>query len=361
MQLNYASFVSRCIAFLIDSIILTFLLVLILIFLIILSYAGKSGLFLFLSLIIAIDAYWLYFFLFENSRLQATPGKLLLGIKIVNQEGAKPVLRQAFFRSFVKFLSVITLNFLFVVCLFTKNRQNIHDFAGKTYVVYKNPEKTSGNSDKIAKPFIIIFLAIQLIYPAAKLLSYQHSGGSWQDFKDWVSVGFNRDGAKLNWQTILLPDAKLSILSPLNFQRNAKEEKRLNENTVISEAVHYKSDFSLLFELDIQYIKFSSDITPKEALDWAINENRGYKYIKLEITDFGINGLHAIQALGRRFGELKYRIIVIPETKISVWVINDKNSRNVREHSGQIIQKMIDSITIESNEAAEFRIETFRN
>ena len=132
----YASFWKRFLAYVIDFLVL--LLPSTLLFLVISFFAPfLSGNFLFMMLIFA-AIYWVYFFLFESSQKQATPGKLALGIKVVNADGEKPSREQIALRSAIKALFAPSpVWILFVVCAFTKNKQNIHDIAGKTYVVYK--------------------------------------------------------------------------------------------------------------------------------------------------------------------------------------------------------------------------------
>lgn len=312
-----------------------------------LSTFSSLTLFIIIQTLSVLVIYWLYFALFESSKYQATPGKLLLGIKIVNKDGNRLNFNQAVVRSFIKALTVVTLKTLFVVCLFTKNKQNLHDFAGKTYVIYKNSEKNSGDSDKVIKVFVIIILAIQLIYISAGLMLFKKMGVSWNDI---MVLSFDKSGENLDWQNIQLPDAKLSLMSPVNFTRDDKEKYWI-DNIAISEAVCYESNFSVLFQMDIQYVNFLVDITPEEVINWFIDKN-AYKYMnaKLKITEIEVDGIKALEAVGERFNIVQYRIVVIPETKNSFWIINDRTSSRSRKDSEQIIQKVIDSIKINNNE-----------
>ena len=63
--------------------------------------AGQSEL---LGLILLVAPVFLYFFLFEASYLKATPGKLLLGIKVIKTDGTNFNYKNSFVRSFIKFI-----------------------------------------------------------------------------------------------------------------------------------------------------------------------------------------------------------------------------------------------------------------
>jgi len=74
---------------------------------------------------------------FTGSSLQATPGKLLLNMKIVDKQGS----RISYLRSLVRFLSkflsgVLGIGFLMV--FFTKYKQGLHDKIAGTLVVQHN-------------------------------------------------------------------------------------------------------------------------------------------------------------------------------------------------------------------------------
>lgn len=85
--------------------------------------------------------YWcillLYEVIFSGSSLQATPGKLLLNMKIVDKQGS----RISYFRSLMRFLSKFLSGILgigFLMILFTKYKQGLHDKIADTVVVQHN-------------------------------------------------------------------------------------------------------------------------------------------------------------------------------------------------------------------------------
>lgn len=92
---------------------------------------SMHGLFFYLSLFVFS---WLYYAILESSPLQASLGKRICGLKIVNQEGR----RMSFFRASLRFLSVfvsyITLFGHFLI-FFSLKRQTLHDKLVKVHVI----------------------------------------------------------------------------------------------------------------------------------------------------------------------------------------------------------------------------------
>ena len=74
--------------------------------------------------------------LFFWQMYQATPGKLLLNIKIICIEtGAKPNFKQLVVRYLAYFVSFITLGLGFLWVIWDKKNQGLHDKLAKTAVV----------------------------------------------------------------------------------------------------------------------------------------------------------------------------------------------------------------------------------
>jgi uncharacterized RDD family membrane protein YckC len=71
----------------------------------------------------------------ESSKLQATIGKLALGIKVQTEAGEKLTFAQAFLRNFTKILSVLPLFMGFIMATWTKKKQALHDKIMHTTVV----------------------------------------------------------------------------------------------------------------------------------------------------------------------------------------------------------------------------------
>ena len=78
-----------------------------------------------------------YFILLESSRLQATFGKLLVGIKVVDLSGKRISFARATGRFFAKILSGQVLLIGYWLAAFTERKQTLHDLLAGTLVVTK--------------------------------------------------------------------------------------------------------------------------------------------------------------------------------------------------------------------------------
>lgn len=80
---------------------------------------------------------WLYFAGFESSQRQATLGKQILRLKVVDIKGRPISFGRASLRYFSKILSRILLCLGFVMILFTKKKQGLHDKLASTFIIVK--------------------------------------------------------------------------------------------------------------------------------------------------------------------------------------------------------------------------------
>lgn len=80
---------------------------------------------------------FLYSVLFESSELKATPGKLAMGICVVDTTGNRIVLGQAIIRQFYHLFSYATFYMGFALAGVTRQKQALHDVMAKTYVIEK--------------------------------------------------------------------------------------------------------------------------------------------------------------------------------------------------------------------------------
>lgn len=70
---------------------------------------------------------WLYYTILESSKLQATIGKMALGIVVTDLAGNRISFGRANGRYFSKFLSAISLGFGFIMAGTTAQKQGLHD------------------------------------------------------------------------------------------------------------------------------------------------------------------------------------------------------------------------------------------
>ncbi len=124
----YAGFWKRALAIFIDQVILVVILFVPVLGGIILPKAIVSLVFLF------------YFILMESSPLQATVGKLMLGIKVVDGDGKKISFFRAFFRTISKILSSV-LFIGYIIAAFTQKKQALHDLLSGCLVINQDAER----------------------------------------------------------------------------------------------------------------------------------------------------------------------------------------------------------------------------
>ncbi|MET0226392.1 MAG: RDD family protein [Dokdonella sp.] len=79
---------------------------------------------------------WLYFAVFESGKAQATPGKMAMGIKVVDDVGQRIGFGRASGRYFGKIVSGLILNIGYLLAGFTARKQALHDMMAGTLVVF---------------------------------------------------------------------------------------------------------------------------------------------------------------------------------------------------------------------------------
>jgi len=85
---------------------------------------------------------WLYCAFMESSPRRATIGKRIMGLQVVTAEGGKVSFGQATVRHLMKFLSLFTAGFGFVMAVWTKRRQALHDMPCDCLVVRERAAKS---------------------------------------------------------------------------------------------------------------------------------------------------------------------------------------------------------------------------
>lgn len=92
-------------------------------------------------------ALWLYNTLFECSSMQGTLGKALLGIKVTDRRGDRIGFFKAAIRSLCKYFIVPLSNIGYLLVLFTKKKQALHDILSGTLVVQSTYVKVDRQKD----------------------------------------------------------------------------------------------------------------------------------------------------------------------------------------------------------------------
>jgi uncharacterized RDD family membrane protein YckC len=79
----------------------------------------------------------LYYSIMESSKLQASVGKLAMGIKVVDLNGNRVSFGTAFIRAIGKILSGMIMYIGYLMAAFTEKKQGLHDMIASTLVVKK--------------------------------------------------------------------------------------------------------------------------------------------------------------------------------------------------------------------------------
>jgi uncharacterized RDD family membrane protein YckC len=154
VNVSYAGFWKRFVAYIIDDIILSiagFLVILLigvlfgLSFLSLLSGDAESKVALIVAaasaIVMAIVALmiigWLYYALMEASANQATLGKMAIGIKVTDLDGNRISFGRATGRYFGKIVSAMIFYIGFIMTGFTEKKQALHDIMAGCLVVNK--------------------------------------------------------------------------------------------------------------------------------------------------------------------------------------------------------------------------------
>jgi uncharacterized RDD family membrane protein YckC len=134
-QLQYAGFLARFGAALIDGILQRILGVVVMLA-VIFAMPASNGTTI-VANILSVLVGWLYSALMESSDSQATLGKMAVGIRVASLDGKKISFGAATCRYFGKFLSVLILMIGFLMPLWTRRKQALHDIIAGTLVIKK--------------------------------------------------------------------------------------------------------------------------------------------------------------------------------------------------------------------------------
>lgn len=77
----------------------------------------------------------IYYALMESSKYQATLGKIVMGIKVVNKDGRGLDFSKALLRNLSKILSGLIIGIGYIMIIFDDRKQGLHDKIADTFVV----------------------------------------------------------------------------------------------------------------------------------------------------------------------------------------------------------------------------------
>jgi uncharacterized RDD family membrane protein YckC len=140
----YAGFWLRAVAYLIDSLIISFPMLLV-------GSLDPSKFVIFpdpnsasrlaipqltpLAIALVVPFVWLYYAIFEASSWQATPGKRVLRLYVTDLNGRRITFARATIRHFAKMISSLTFLAGYIVAGFTEKKQTLHDIIASCLVL----------------------------------------------------------------------------------------------------------------------------------------------------------------------------------------------------------------------------------
>lgn len=88
--------------------------------------------------LVGLVAFLVYGAAFNSSNLQATPGKLLVRLKVTDDSGGRLTFLRALGREAAKIVSSIILMIGFIMAAFTDRKRALHDMIASTLVMYRS-------------------------------------------------------------------------------------------------------------------------------------------------------------------------------------------------------------------------------
>jgi len=101
------------------------------------------------STFFSIVIYWLYQAILHSSKWQATIGKMITGVMVVDKDGSRISFARATGRHFAEILSGLFLGIGYMMAGWKPQKQALHDILAETYVVYGKPETQDVKTVKI--------------------------------------------------------------------------------------------------------------------------------------------------------------------------------------------------------------------
>lgn len=146
IELRYSGFWVRWAARMIDGVVIWCIMAVIAVpvfFLV--SFASMFiGMNIFIQILMAflgLAITWTYYIIMTE-KYQATVGKMAVGAKVVARDGQKLKMNNIILRETIgKFVSGLICNIGYLMAAFTRKKQGLHDFIGKSVVIYKDPQE----------------------------------------------------------------------------------------------------------------------------------------------------------------------------------------------------------------------------
>jgi uncharacterized RDD family membrane protein YckC len=221
---TYAGFVPRFLAFIFDSIIISAIVLAFFVFVVPFLYhpfpmvnsilsgplvSDNSISFIFNMLFV-----WMEFFLIvqcfyvtflESSSYQGTFGKMIFGLSVTDIAGSRISVIRAFVRGLGLIISFLLFCSGYILILFTKNKQGLHDIIAATYVIHRPENSGHPHAKTMAAIAVLAGLAFMVLWPS--ILS-----AVLPDFLEMTNPGWN----------------KVTIKGVVNVSVNKTDENHIN-------------------------------------------------------------------------------------------------------------------------------------
>lgn len=105
------------------------------------------------GLVFSVGMTWIYYAVFEASRIQGTLGKLAVGIKVTDLHGNRIGFFRASGRYFAKYISATIIGIGYLMAAFTKRKQGLHDMMAGCLVIRQDatmPDSNENREDRTA-------------------------------------------------------------------------------------------------------------------------------------------------------------------------------------------------------------------
>lgn len=122
--------------------------------------------------ILGLVCFWLYFAWLESGPKQATFGKRLLGMKVVDYKGGRIGFGRATGRTFAKLLSYTLMYIGFIMAGMTNRKRTLHDFIAQTYVVRKDFQPGDELPDTPSHPICLGIVSTLLVLGGAGVVIF---------------------------------------------------------------------------------------------------------------------------------------------------------------------------------------------
>ncbi len=137
---------------------------------------------------------WLYYALLESSPWQASLGKRIMGLKVVDKRGRRLSFGKATKRLLSRVVTNLTFYFGFFTAAFDEHKETLHDKMSKSVVINKNAEFNPDDYQEPAHHDLTLITIISLILAAVFV-----AGLLW-----WVVLPqYQKIGDRLNAATII--------------------------------------------------------------------------------------------------------------------------------------------------------------